>query len=586
MSAPPRSAGWSLAQLAVLAGAAAVLAAPFLLFGALPGHSTIYNVTWTSQFVAAVAGGTAYPRWLPDSFAGLGSPAFFFYAPLPFYWAWLHAPLGVAAEGTFRLLGVSMATMLLASGVTMRLWLGRHAGPRAATAGAVAYMAMPYHLLDLYQRASLGELAAYAVVPLVAIGVSRLAREGARAIVPLAVSAALLVTSHLPTAMAAATIVFPAQFVFEALRTCRSPAWLLRRSVQAIAAGVLAVGIAAVYLLPAIALQEHVSFYVMQDDFYDPRNWLLRAPGRWRNDLLLIFVASLSSASGILAFLCWLKASQGRDGASVRFWSATAAFILLAIVGLVPGLWEPWSPFFRGQFPWRLLLFVEFAIVTAIVALGFAAWRRRRDGIAILTIVFVGVPAFVTLIGGTWIHIRSLESAAWQALRTAAIEGRPDALEYLPNGALIRYAHDGGYDVGRFAEMFRPYSFQGIAWAEPESHARVAAAARRDGGIGLEISATRDVTIVIRRFYFPTWRLDAADGTFAPPLEAHGPDRLLSFRVPAGQHALSLRWAPPWTVRVGEIVSIASLALSALVIAIFRRRRHCGRQACPREKNP
>lgn len=579
-------AGWSISQVAVLVGSAAILAAPFLLFGALPGHSTIYNVTWTSQFVGAVASGTVYPRWLPDSFAALGSPAFFFYAPLPFYWAWLHAPLGVTPEGTFRLLGVSMATMLLASGLTMRLWLGRHAGPRAATAGAVAYMAMPYHLFDLYQRASLGELAAYAVVPLVAIAVSRLAREGARGVVPLAMAAALLLLAHLPSAMAAAVFVFPAQLLFELLRSGHSPAWILRRAALAGAAGILALGLAAAYLLPALALQEHASFHVMQQDFYDPRNWLLRAPERWRSDLLFIFVAALSSGIGVAVLHCWVRASEVRDRGGARFWSAVAAFVLLAIAGFVPGLWEPWSPFFRNQFPWRLLLFAEFAIVTTVVLVGSAAWGRRRDLAAILLCVCCAVPAVMVLGGGAWLHIRSLDGAVWQSLRTVAIEGRPDALEYLPNGAMLRYANDDGYDIGRFAEMFRPYAGRGIAWAEPEAAARVTAVPRPGGGIDFSISAVLEATVVVRRFHFPTWGLSAHDGAAAPAPEPHGADRLLSFRIPPGEHRLALQWAPPWIVRAAERISLVSLALSALIVAVLRRRQRRRMHACPSVKSP
>lgn len=580
--ASQRTAGWSAAQFGVLVGAAAILAAPFLLFGALPGHSTVYNVTWTSQFVAAVADGTAYPRWLPDSFAGLGSPAFFFYAPLPFYWAWLHAPFGVTVEGTFRLLGVSMATMLLASGLSMRLWLGRHAGPRAATAGAVAYMAMPYHLLDLYQRASLGELAAYAVVPLVAVGVSRLVRDGARGVVPLAVATALLLTSHLPTALAAATLVFPVQFMFEVWRSGQSRVGMLRRFGLAVAAAALSFGIAAAYLLPAISLQEHASFFVMQQDFYDPRNWLLRAPGRWRNDLLLIFVSSLSAAIGFAALMCWLKGSRMREGANVRLWSAITVVILLAVAGFVPGLWEPWSPFFRNQFPWRLLLFAEFAVVTAIVLQSAAPLRKRWDYPAILLGGFLVAPALVALYGGAMMHIRSLDGAAWRSLRATTIEARPDALEYLPNGAMLRYADDGGYNVDRFAEMLLPYAGRGLAWAEPGAGIRIAAIEGRFGAIDFDISATADSTVVIRRFHFPTWRLETTGGGLGPPVEPFGPDRLVSFRIAEGEHRFTLRWAPPAVVRIGEWLSIASIVLAALLMLILHQR---GR-ACPSRKNP
>ncbi len=53
--------------------------------GAPVTHSVVPNLLWPAQFSALLQSGVAYPRWLPDAFAGLGSPTFVFYAPLPFY---------------------------------------------------------------------------------------------------------------------------------------------------------------------------------------------------------------------------------------------------------------------------------------------------------------------------------------------------------------------------------------------------------------------------------------------------------------------------------------------------------------------
>lgn len=569
MSAPPRSAaGWSLAQLAVLAGAAAVLAAPFLLFGALPGHSTIYNVTWTSQFVAAVAGGTAYPRWLPDSFAGLGSPAFFFYAPLPFYWAWLHAPLGVAAEGTFRLLGVSMATMLLASGVTMRLWLGRHAGPRAATAGAVAYMAMPYHLLDLYQRASLGELAAYAVVPLVAIGVSRLAREGARGAVPLAVATALLLLAHLPTAIGAA-VLFSAQFLAEARREGAGPRALADRLAWAVVAGLLALGLAAAYLLPALTLGRHASLHIMRTEFYDPRVWLLTSPGNWPNEILLVIVASLALAILAMAGFAWRWA---RRGAPARWWAGAAGAIVLALSGLVPGLWEPWSPLAVVQFPWRLLLLAEFAIVTAVVMCAGGVTITRAHFLPIWLVAMLGTPAVAAILGAAGVHVRHEATPAWHASRLRTLEVRPDALEYMPHGATPGYGEDGGIDQAEFDAMLAAFAGQGPASAEPPGTASVAVTARGRGEADIAVQAVADTRIVLRRFHFPAWLLETPEGAAGPVLEPYGPGRLESFLLPPGEHQFRLRWSPPAIVRVAEAVSAASLLAALGLMALSHRR--------------
>src|ERR1041385_8105686 len=40
---------------------------------------------WADQFTPALAHGNLYPRWMPASDAGLGTPVFYYYPPLAFY---------------------------------------------------------------------------------------------------------------------------------------------------------------------------------------------------------------------------------------------------------------------------------------------------------------------------------------------------------------------------------------------------------------------------------------------------------------------------------------------------------------------
>ena len=81
------------APLAVIAAAAVLVWAPTLVIAA-PGDLFSYDLNWAAQFGALVRAGDPYPRWLPGSFGGLGSPTFYFYPPLSF---WVAALVGGAA---------------------------------------------------------------------------------------------------------------------------------------------------------------------------------------------------------------------------------------------------------------------------------------------------------------------------------------------------------------------------------------------------------------------------------------------------------------------------------------------------------
>ena len=52
---------------------------------------------WASQFTALLREGVIYPRWLPWSHEGLGSPVFYYYPPLAFY---LTGAFGLGATPT------------------------------------------------------------------------------------------------------------------------------------------------------------------------------------------------------------------------------------------------------------------------------------------------------------------------------------------------------------------------------------------------------------------------------------------------------------------------------------------------------
>ena len=59
-----------------LACAAALLLAPSLVLGTLQSQSAPQNLAWAAQFAEQIRAGILYPRWMPESFDGLGGPAF------------------------------------------------------------------------------------------------------------------------------------------------------------------------------------------------------------------------------------------------------------------------------------------------------------------------------------------------------------------------------------------------------------------------------------------------------------------------------------------------------------------------------
>src|SRR5262249_8494381 len=155
----------------------------FLFYPGLT-HSFPSDVIWARQFDRLLAHGHLYPRWLPDSFDGLGAPVFYFYPPLAFYLIAALNAVTFSALTTPQLLSLAAVAFLAASGAAMYAWLRAFASPNRALIGALVYMAAPYHLQDYYVRGDIAECLGYALIPLVALAIAK-TRGAPRVGVPL-----------------------------------------------------------------------------------------------------------------------------------------------------------------------------------------------------------------------------------------------------------------------------------------------------------------------------------------------------------------------------------------------------------------
>ncbi len=519
-----------IAQVAVLAAAACVLLLPSLLHGPGVSHSAQFNLVWTVQFGEALAAGDPWPRWLPGSFEGLGSPSFFFYPPLAFLLAG-----GLVAAGLPASTAITLAALLLllASGVAMLAWL-RGIGARLPLAGALLYMAAPYHLLDFHGRGALAEFGAFVWLPLIALAVERAGRRrGATAL--LAVAYAALILTHTPSALLASLFLIVPQGMAAIRRD--------RRALLPLALGLgTGIALAAAYLVPALLLQSNTNMALMVLPYYQPRSWSLWSAvppvANWEVQRFAGF-ALLPGLVGAIAL------AGGAAPRVLRLWPALALATAVVAAGLLPWLWA--GPLLeRVQFPWRLLTVTEFAAVTTIVT----ALDRRR--MLLLALPFLLLSLLALREGATAARPASL-FALWQ-------RNLPDAMEYLPRG-LARPEISESERRGLMARFHRP----------PVSGGRIVVT---DGDI-LEIEVAAPGPVTVRRFAFPVWRVD--QNGHDVPVRATYPDRLITFVAGSpGRYRLTRVHHP--TEKIGAAISLAGLAM-LLALLLSARPRARGAEA-------
>jgi hypothetical protein len=498
------------AGIAWLTVIAIIVTLPALLWGPSISDSSVYNYVWVTQFAEALGHGDVYPRWLARSFVGLGSPTFFFYPPIAFY---LAALFDLAGLTTLQAINVCALFLTLASGLTMYAWL-RALGGRALL-GAAAYMIAPYHLMEVYFRGALAEHAAFVWLPLIALGIRSLPNR--RGVVILAVAYGGLVMTHLPVALLTTVfLVLP----LAVRRVARTPVAL----GPGLLAGGLGLGLAAVYLIPALTLQAHISIEELWGRHYQVQTWLT-----WSNPDL----RNLSALLALIALAAVVVATGAAFQASVaRPWAALAGVAAAAAFGLVPFVWDV-PMLAKVQFPWRLLCIVEFAAATAL------ALAQPERHLRALTAI-----AYVMALGPVLPHIvhRLGLALAMPDYVTLVERTMPDAPEYLPRGLVVQ----GLTETQRIPDV----------------------SAYRDLPPATTIVVTEPGSVTLRRAAFPIWRVVDAMGREVP---TRGP--LLTFDAKPGRYRVER--VTVWQERVGAWTSFAAvLCLAALAIGGQRAARH------------
>lgn len=485
----------NVAAIAGLAALGLALMLPVLLAPTPLSDSHGINLVWAHQFTALVAAGDFWPRWLPWSHDGLGAPVFYFYGPFAF---WLAAVFGMAGLAPWPAIAAAATSLLIVSGIGMRAML-RVWRVRRPLVGAVFYMAAPYHLLDFARRGALAEFAAMALLPLVALALLPAAR-GRPA--PLALAYAALILAHLPLALLATVLLLPMLLIE---RRCG------RDELVRIAASLaIGIGLAAAFLVPALALQSHTAMATMRAaPLLRPANWT--PASYWRGAipahlLLLAIGVALALAAPALA---WRQTSGWR-------WHVLAVIALaLGCAGpiwLLPGL-------DRVQFPWRALALAEFGVAVLVGS-------SRLEGPMLLAALAPALLLSSLVLAPSLAAIGGPEPAALATL----LRRHPDVPEYLPKA---------------MARGTSTVSVEALALA------RATPAARE-----------RDGMVTLRRAAFPIWQADCPEGLRPTGISPEG-----LIRLPA---RCSLVRVATLAERVGNALSLASLALLG-ALALRRR---------------
>lgn len=545
-------------------------------------HERIGYVARYVEFVSGYEGGLAYPRWCPDFAAGKGYPLFEFYPPGFFFTA-----LGVhLATGAGPLMTLKLALVLLTilGGLAMG-WLALQltgGDSLAATVAAIAFVFSPYHCVDLYARGDLAEYAAIQFLPMVFLGLERLAARAWRG-ESVAGAAAILAVAFAATSLSHPIAGLFAGYVggiYLLIRTRKLPTKsLLTVLVWAATAFIIGSALTAFWSYTVMMNEPHVQLWHAVTERYNiARIWPLPfgtkvvAPGLVFALAILIAFVRVGPRrllpSRLLAFAeRLLPATDRLDRLRLWMW---LTLILIPLtwkaVGFLPVWHLPLVHF--AQFPWRLLMVVSVG-GAAIIALLIHHVPRERVGWR-----WAAASAFAVLaVGAVWSCVRVREPIGLEEIpltREAIVQAKTTytAGEYLPKGAPLEESLEappaqparvikGQADVSVVSSGYANYEFA--------------------------IDARGEAVLEVSQFLYEGWKAERL-GPDSGPLELRAGQRgLITLDLPPGRYNILVQWRPTATHLKGRQISMMGL-LGLVLFGLLgfvkrtedRRRRRLG----------
>lgn len=538
-------------------------------------HDARHSVYFLQMFDQSVRDGAWFPRWAADMVFGYGYPLWLILAPLPFF-----------AGEAFHLVGFDFVSSvkivdglaILFSSITMYLFASRILGRNAALVSALAYIYIPYHLVDLYVRAAQAELISFVFPPLVLWAFHRLAETNQARYAPIAALAyAGLLLAHISMAVIFTPIIglyiLFLLFQVAGFKFQIAPR-VFRFAFHSILAIALSIGIAAIFLLPVFFEKPFLTDEPLTGGFFSYQKHFLNASqlfstlwgyGYAGENGTDQFSLQLGLVPILLAFAAIYALRSTRDSirAHIAFFAVLTVAIIFATLPISSPIWSRFASIVAFvQFPWRLLIVTSLTLAFLSGAAMHAFSESNHDLLPTLAVAMLFVTASYPYT---------------EPQHTDAVFNYQTQMEFE-----VKYGELLGDTIWMKGE--RPKSsplVEQYTSGQPlqkavalDEGARVETIRHGGQSDDIRIDTPVPARVMIYTRYFPGWAATLDGAPIA--IEPSGDQGLIATRdpVPPGQHLLQLRFQDTPIRQIGGIIS----ALSLLIAFVWIRRARNGKK--------
>ena len=571
---------------------------PGYFWGAHDGRHSVY---FLFEFDRAIQDGVFYPRWAPDFTFGFGYPFFNIYAPGAYFIGEAFHLLGFDFVSSVKIV---FGLAIVFSGVTMFAFVKHltRSSPAAFISG-LAYVYMPYHIVDIYVRANLAESVALVFLPLAFWGFYESVHQPNRTNL---VATALAYGATLFTHNGVALLITPALgiWVLYWMIAARRPAHnnffrslfsrqFIRSGFAPLASLTLGIGLASIFAIPGVLEFRYVSTEQWLGNYYDYSNhfvylyqlfspfWGYGISKAGPNDDMSFQFGVMPVLLALFSVVAIARNANGIRRALIFFAALTIVIALLMLSISLP-IWEALRITTFAQFPWRLLILttLSLAVLAGAIVLGEENADAAR-GLSLPTIMigaliligsfpFLNVPLQlqakegpVSLIGLTLFQ----QSANEMTGITAWVERQPD---WSPVADVI-VANKRVKSKIDYTEFTPEQVWIGV----------IPGGLRADGERVAFTSTGDEYWITYNIFYHPGWRAYLVKPFSVEiiqelPIQIVGEYGRMRVKIPRGNHWLMLKLEDTPPRIVGAWISAASvlIALGLMLWEIRAQRKH------------
>lgn len=480
-----------------------------------------------SAFHQTLADGQFPVRFVDRLNNNYGYPVLNFLYPLPFYYTEIFKIIGFGFVSSVKL---TFVTTTIASSLLMYWALSRRYSNTSSIVGAIVYLFLPYRMVDIYVRGSIGENFAFAIMPLVLAAIISIDKNRGLLSPLLVISTAALVLSHNVTAILMIPVVLTYGLILNFKNKAKIFLSIFLGLMMSSFFWLSALFDIQYVRLSQIKVSEIPDHLVQFADLIIPR---------WGYRSLSTGVAGFSPQLGLIstfvftaAVILFLRKKLTSTFLKINLLIYILVVILMSV--LSKPLWEGIPTLDIIQFPWRLLSVS--VVVSAILAAELSEVFKEKK------YLIYAFAALTVLLSLPYIHPRTFVNKpdSYYATNEDTTTVRN---EYLPV-----WVTENKPRVNSKIDLM--------------GDAKLISSSIRYSNYVANIEANEDINVKINTVYFPGFTVKANNNYL--PID-YISDGLINFKLPKGNSTVIIEYGKTTVHLISEIIS----AISLLIIILY-----------------